>query len=105
MTTSQTQREALQRACITRPYESMTTVLNTLFSSKLTTPRQSPFIESATKIFLEHWACAAREEILDPAHNSLELLTRACAKWQADLCLAEALSSHTAKLQAQVATM
>lgn len=93
-----TQREALQRACIARPSKPMATVLNTLFHTKLTTLYQDPLIDSAIKLFSEHCAGATGEEILVPAHDSLEILTRAYTKWQADLRQANASAAHTAKM-------
>lgn len=53
----------------------MATVMDTLFPAELTAPRQTLLIDTATKLFAEHWTGAAGDEILVPAHNSLELVT------------------------------
>ena len=83
----------------------MATVMDTLFPAELTTPRRAPLIDSATELFAEHWTGAAGEEISVPAHDSLELVTRVCQEWQANVRRADASATHAAELQAHVAAL
>lgn len=60
---------------------------------------------AATDIFSDHWTKAAGVEVLFLAHNSVELLSCACARLQADFWRAEVLEDHAVKLQAYLAAL
>lgn len=62
-------------------------------------------MEPVIKIFMEHCTRATVQEVLVPAHDSLELLARNCTKWQAGFLWSEASAAHAAKFQAHAAAL